>query len=59
MYAVASSSNELVADMVDKLIVRAFNPWVLNNTIGIETIVAEVRTTLGDAAADTVRISQH
>ncbi len=59
MYAVATSSNELVADMVDKLIVRAFNPYLINNDISVDKIIAEVRAMLGDAAARTVRISQH
>ncbi len=59
MYAVAASSNELVADMVDKLIVRAFNPYLINNDISVDKIIAEVRAMLGDAAARTVRISQH
>ncbi len=54
MYAVAASSNELVADMVDKLIVRAFNPYLINNDISVDKIVAEVRVMFGDAAARTV-----
>ena len=60
MYAVATSSNELVAELVDKLVTRAFNPYSPDiATLGVDKIIAEVHSMLGDAAARTVRISQH